>query len=114
MSLRYATGCFAKSPLQVVVALLNHPPVVELAATALDLGHHAGVAAEVLRAGEPIDRAHFPIDHNREDLRRTRHRLDQLYSPRDPHPFQATRFEPPDLRLNQFKQLEPLLPAAAA
>ena len=78
MSLRCATGCCAKSPLEVGVALLHHVAVVGSAGAGAELGDEAAVAGEVLGGREAVDGADLTITDDGQDLGRSRHRLDEL------------------------------------
>jgi hypothetical protein len=120
MSLRCATGCCAKSPLEVVVGLLpgrtpgrcDHLAVVGLAAAGLDLGEEPGVAGEVMGRREAIDGSHFAIDDDGKDFCRSRDRLDELDGGGQLHPLQDASLQSTDLLLHLIQQLE-LLPHAA-
>ena len=127
MSLRCATGshgdaprCCAKSPLEVVIRLLpgrkpgrcDHPSIVDLPTTGLDLGDEPGVAGEMVGRREAVDGSDFAIDYDGEDLRRAWDRLDELDGRGHLHPFQDASLQPTDLLLHLIQQFEFLLHAA--
>ena len=106
-------GGFDEGPLQVVIRLIDHASIVDLAAAGAYSGDETGIAGQVFGGGEAVDGAELPVDDDGEDLGRARDGHDPLDGGGDLDPLEDALFQALDVGLQQLEQLELLVDAPA-
>jgi len=105
-------GSFDEGPLQVGIALFDHPAIVNPAGAGFGFGHQAAVAGEVLRARKAVDRTKFSIDNDGQHFGRAGDGLDELHGWRHTYTLEDARFQLLDVFLNGVEDVELLMDAA--